>query len=100
MSINQGEINFKSCEDAFESISMVFYRIDKIANSAILINDSRDGEFEDPAYKQDCVYYQLEAIRNIAQKFEQAIDKLDFTELPKTDSTGGRHERNSEEIEP
>jgi hypothetical protein len=73
--LNQ-EINVKSVQDAMEKAGYFFYRIEKLANSTIMLNECRDGDFQNPAYKQDCLYYQLEAIQDLAKQCEHLFDEL------------------------
>jgi len=70
------ETNFKSVEDAINEASISFYRLEKLASSAIVLNEFNDGTFKDGPYKQDCLYYQLETIRNIAKQCETFFEDL------------------------
>jgi hypothetical protein len=70
------ETNIKSVEDAINEASMFFYRLERMASSAIVLNEYKDGTFQDLLYKQDCIYYQLETIRNIAKQCETFFEDL------------------------
>lgn len=72
------ETNFKSVEDAINEASMFFYRLERMASSAIVLNGCKDGTFQDPLYKEDCLYYQLETIRNMAEQCETFFEDLAF----------------------
>jgi hypothetical protein len=72
------ETNIKSVEDAINEASMFFYRLERMTSSAIVLNEFKDGTFQDALYKQDCLYYQLESIRNIAKQCETFFEDLAF----------------------
>jgi hypothetical protein len=74
--VSNQEINFKSVQDAMEQASLFFYRIEKLANSTIFLNEFKDGDFQNPLYKQDCIHYQLENIRDLAKQYECLFDEL------------------------
>jgi len=69
------DFNFKSVQDALEQAGLFFYRLEKLANTALVINSFKDGEFKNPIYKEECVYYQLELIRDLAKQFETLFDE-------------------------
>jgi hypothetical protein len=69
-------MNVKSVQDAMEKAGEIFYRIEKLANSTLMLNECRDGEFQNPLYKQDCLFYQLESIRDLAKQYEHLFDEL------------------------
>ncbi len=73
------EIKVNSVQDALEKAGMFFYRLEKLANSSIVINEFKDDKFKNAAYKQDCLFYQLEAIRDLAQQCEDLFDELAVT---------------------
>lgn len=73
------ETDINSVEDAINKASMFFCRLERMASSAIMLNECKDGSFQDPLYKQDCIYYQLETIRNIAKQCETFFEDLSFT---------------------
>ena len=69
-------MNVKTVQDAMEQASLFFYRIEKLANSTIILNEAKDGDFQNPLYKQDCLVYQLENIRDLAKQYESLFDDL------------------------
>ncbi|OAI15307.1 hypothetical protein A1507_14420 [Methylomonas koyamae] len=73
------DLTFKSNQDALEKAGLLFCRIEKLASTAIVINGNKDGEFKNPLYREYCVYYQLEAIRDLAKKYEIVFDGLAMT---------------------
>jgi hypothetical protein len=72
-------INFKTVQDAMEQAGMFFYRIEKLANSTLFLNEVKEGEFQKPLYKQECLFYQLENIRDLARQYEKLFDDLAIT---------------------
>lgn len=70
------DFNFNSVQDAFEGASQFFYRLEKLASTAIEINSIKHGQFKDPLYREECVYYQLESIRDLAKQFESLFDNV------------------------
>lgn len=73
------DFNFKTVQEAFERASQYFYRLEKLANSAIEINGLKYGEFKDPLYREECVYYQLESIRDLSKQFESLFNDVATT---------------------
>ena len=76
MAINNG-MNFKSAQEAFEAASMMFYRIERLATATMRINELRDGDFKDNAYKEDCVHIQLEHISELAERYYDVFSELE-----------------------
>jgi len=70
------DIEVKSVQDALETAGMFFYRLERLANSSIVLNEFKDGDFQNPLYKQDCLFYQLESIRDLSRKYENLFDDL------------------------
>ena len=79
------EFTFRNNQDAFEKAGLFFSRIERLASSALAINEQQYGEFSDPLYRQDCLYYQLEAIRDLAGQFNELFDELAIELGRKTD---------------
>jgi len=73
------EVKVNSVQEALEKAGMFFYRLEKLANSAIMLNECKEGDFQDPLYKQDCLFYQLEAIRDLSKQFEDVCEDLAVT---------------------
>lgn len=74
--ILQDEMTFKDNQDAFEKASLFFSRIERLASTAMVINEQKHGEFKNPLYREDCVFYQLEAIRDLAGQFDDVFSDL------------------------
>lgn len=70
------EFTFRNNQDAFEKASYYFGRLKRLASTALLVVSNRSGEFQDSSYREDCVYYQLEAIRDLADQFDDLFDKV------------------------
>lgn len=70
------EFTFRNNQDAFEKASCFFGRLKRLASTALLVNGDRSGEFQDSSYREDCVYYQLEAIRDLADQFDNMFDEV------------------------
>ncbi len=73
------EMNVRSVQDALEKAVLFFYRLEKLASCSIVINEFKDDKFKNPGYKQDCLFYQLEAIRDLSQQCEDLFDELAVT---------------------
>ncbi|MBS4034255.1 MAG: hypothetical protein KGZ85_07325 [Ignavibacterium sp.] len=70
------ETNFKSTQEAFEYLALIFDRISGVADTAIVINDYKYGDFEDPLCREDRVSFQLEIIRDLAKQFTKVCDNI------------------------
>jgi hypothetical protein len=80
------DFQFKTVQAAFEKAGLIFSRLNILANTAIVMNDYKDGDFENPLYRQDCLYYQLEAIRDLSKQFETLFDDVAMTLGRRADS--------------
>jgi hypothetical protein len=80
------EFHFKTIQDAFEQAGMLFSRLSILANTAIVINDYKYGDFADPLYRQDSLHYQLEAIRDLAKQFDDLFNDTAMTLGRQTDA--------------
>lgn len=69
----QEDFDFKTNQAALERAALGFYRISLLANTAIEVNSLMCGDFKDSGYRTDCVFYQLEAIRDLARQFEEVF---------------------------
>ncbi len=74
--IFQDELTFDNNQDAFEKASLFFSRIERLASTAMVINEQKYGEFKNPLYREDCLFYQLEAIRDLAGQFDDVFSGL------------------------
>jgi hypothetical protein len=72
------EFTFRNNQDAFEKAAYFFGRLKRLASTALLVNGSKDGEFRDLLYREDCLHYQLEAIRDLADQFKDLFDDVAF----------------------
>ena len=72
------DFTFRTNQDAFEKASYFFGRLKRMASTALLANSDKNGEFKDPLYREDCVHYQLEAIRDLADQFDDLFDEAAF----------------------
>ncbi len=70
------EFTFLNNQDAFEKASYFFGRLKRLASTALLVIGDRSGEFQDSIYREDCVYYQLEAIRDLAGQFDNLFNEV------------------------
>lgn len=68
------KVNINKPLDLAEKASEVLYRARTMICTAILINESTIIDFENPAFRQAGLAYQLEAIHQLVKQYETLFD--------------------------